>query len=117
MTIPDSTTQQTLHKILRCVQSGCLERIQTTTGEWSLYLNDQIVDDGQILLGASILEARRYITWWPKYHQPQKACLTIDPGCEVIKQWDEQDLLGPRPVLRLEMVNDVYDGGDGDTAA
>jgi len=108
------TTQQTLHQLLRCTQSGTIARVQQSAGGWLLYINDELIADEEIQLAVSVLEAQDLITWWPKYHPKQYAVLTLDNGMETLKDWDHRALLGGRHRLRLELVNDsCHDDGPG----
>jgi hypothetical protein len=119
VTSVSETTNTTLHNILRCVQSGTVLRHQTNTGQWTLTINDQHVNDDEIALGISVLEAQRRVRWWPEYAATQKAVLTLGEGGDgrdTVRDWDHQALLGGRRRLRLEpaLLNDsCHDDGPG----
>jgi hypothetical protein len=119
VTTVSETTNTTLHNILRVIQSGTVQRHQTDTGQWALTINNQHVNDNEIALGVSVLEAQRRLRWWPEYAATQKAVLTLgDSGCgrDTVRDWDHQALLGGRRWLWLEpaLLNDsCLDVGPG----
>lgn len=118
MSTVSETTQQTLHQLLRCVQSGTIARVQQNTGGWLLYINDELIADEEVQLAAGVLEAQHLVTWWPQYHPKQYCVLTLDKGMEQIQRWDHRALLGGRHRLRLELINDsCHNNGGGDEAA
>jgi hypothetical protein len=118
MTTTDSTTQTTLHNLLRVVASGTIIRTQLPTGGWALSINDQPINDEEIQLGVGVLDAKHLITWWPPHRPIQKAALTLAKGngVETLKDWDHHALLGGRHRLRLELINDSCHN-DGPDAA
>jgi hypothetical protein len=115
MTTTDSTTQTTLHNLLRVVASGTVARVQQPGG-WLLHINDEPIADEEVQLAVSVLDAQHLSTWWPQYHPKQYAVLTLDKGMETLKDWDHRALLGGRHRLRLELINDSCHN-DGPDAA
>lgn len=115
----DTTTNTTLHNILRCIQSGEVTRHQSPTGGWDLTVNDQPVTDPEIQLGVSVLDAQGCVHWWPAYYPTQHAVLTLAEGRDTLREWDHRALLGCRRGLRLELLSDscLDDGPNNDEVA
>ena len=109
------TTNTTLHNILRCIQSGEVTRQRTATKTWVLLVNGVRVNDPEIQLGVSVLEAQGCVLWWPDHQPEQHAVLTLGKGRDRVKEWDHHALLGDRPRLRAEPqpVTSCLDDGPG----
>lgn len=116
----ETTTQETLHKILRCVHSGDVVRKQVPNGTWRVDINDHKIPPervDEIRLGLSVLEAQGLIKWTPK-HTPQQSAKRTRRGVHRLREWDHANLFNEHQPLNLDLLNDAaWDGGDGDTAA
>lgn len=86
MTIPDALAQRKLSDTLCQVAEGTVIRTRAPHGGWTLYVDNDLVDNGETALALSILDAQHYITWWPKHSTTQKACLSLDKGVEAYYQ-------------------------------
>lgn len=115
MTTVSQTTNTTLHNILRCIQSGEVTRQRTATKTWVLLVNGVRVDDPEIQLGVSVLDAQGCVHWWPPNQPEQQAVLTLDKGRDRVRWLDHLALHGEQLRLRPEPqpVTSCLDDGPG----